>query len=61
MGPKSSLKFFHDALLYAGCLPMAFMRRSVALKLKQQYGMTLGPQAETLYEYAMRRARDEDA
>lgn len=61
MGPKSSLKFFHDALLYAGCLPMAFMRRSVALKLKQQYGMTLGPQKETLYEYAMRKARDEDA
>jgi hypothetical protein len=55
------LKFFHDALLYAGCLPMEFMRRSVALKLKQQYGITLGPQKETLYEYAMKKARGEGA
>ncbi len=61
MGPKFSLKFFHDALLYAGCLPMGFMRRAVALKLKQQYGITLSPQKETLYEYAMRKARGEGA
>ena len=61
MGPKFSLKFFHDALLYTGCLPMAIMRRSVALKLKQQYGMTLGAQKETLYDYAVRKARVEDA
>ena len=61
MGTKFSLKFFHDALLYAGCMPMTFMRRSVALRLKQQHGMTLAPQKETLYEYAMRKARDEDA
>jgi uncharacterized protein (DUF885 family) len=59
MGPMFSLKFFHDALLYAGCMPMAFMRRSVALRLKQQYGMVLGPQKETLYEYAIRKAKDE--
>lgn len=61
MGPRFTLKFFHDALLYTGCLPMGFMRRSVDLKLKQQYGMTLGQQKETLYEYAMRKARDEDS
>jgi uncharacterized protein (DUF885 family) len=55
---RFSLKFFHDALLYTGCLPMPFMRRGVALRLKEQYGMDLPPQNETLYEYAMREASD---
>ncbi|OGS43277.1 MAG: hypothetical protein A3K76_07285 [Euryarchaeota archaeon RBG_13_57_23] len=56
LGGRFSLKFFHDALLYTGCLPMPFMRRGVALRLGEQYGLDLPPQKETLYEYAMRKA-----
>jgi len=56
LGGRFSLKFFHDALLYTGCLPMPFMRRGVALRLKEQHGLELPPQKETLYEYAMREA-----
>lgn len=56
MGERFSLRFFHDALLYAGCLPMPFMRRALEIRLKEQYGIELGAPAESLYEYAMRRA-----
>lgn len=59
MGLKFSLKFFHDALLYSGCMPMSFMRRSIVLKLKREHDIVLPPQEETLYEYAMRKAREE--
>ena len=61
MGDEFSFKFFHDALLYTGCLPMPFMRRSVALKLREKHGIDLGEQKETLYEYAMRKAGAEGA
>ena len=54
MGDKFSMKFFHDSLLYAGCMPMAFMRRALAMRLKDQYGIELGDQKESLYGYAMR-------
>lgn len=56
LGGRFSLKFFHDALLYTGCLPMPFMRRGMALRLKEQYGIELPPQRESLFEYAMREA-----
>jgi uncharacterized protein (DUF885 family) len=56
LGGGFSLKFFHDALLYTGCLPMPFMRRGLGLRLKERYGLELPPQSESLYEYAMRKA-----
>lgn len=56
LGDRFSLKLFHDWLLYSGCLPMRFMRRTVAQKMAERFGIDLGPQRETLYEYAMRRA-----
>lgn len=56
LGGRFSLKFFHDALLYTGCLPMPFMRRGVELRLKEQYGLDLPPQKESLFEYAMKEA-----
>jgi len=61
MGDKFSLKFFHDSLLYSGCLPMGFMRRAMAIRLKEAHGIVLGEQKESLYKYAMRKAMSEDA
>jgi len=57
MGPRFSLKFFHDSLLYAGCLPMSFMRRAVSLRMKEQHGIELPPSSESLHSYALRAAR----
>lgn len=57
MGPRFSLKFFHDSLLYSGCIPMSFIRRAVNLRLKQEFGLDLGPHRESLYEFAMKKAR----
>jgi uncharacterized protein (DUF885 family) len=59
LGERFSLKLFHDWLLYTGCLPMRFMRRAVALKMMEEFGVDLGPQEETLYEYAMRKAEED--
>jgi uncharacterized protein (DUF885 family) len=59
LGERFSLKVFHDWLLYTGCLPMIFMRRAVALKMMEEFGVDLGPQEETLYEYAMRKAEED--
>jgi uncharacterized protein (DUF885 family) len=56
LGSHFTLKFFHDALLYTGCLPMPFMRRGMAMRMKERFGLDLPPQEETLYEYAMREA-----
>lgn len=56
LGDKFTLRFFHDSLLYNGCLPLPFMRRGIAMRLKEQYAKELPPQNETLYEYAMRNA-----
>ena len=56
LGKKFTLKFFHDSLLYAGCMPMSFMRRAMALRVKQEFGIDLGPPRESLYRYAMKRA-----
>ena len=55
LGNKFSLKLFHDWLLYSGCLPLRFMRKAVAQKMKEQFDVDLGPQRETLHEYAMRK------
>jgi hypothetical protein len=38
---------------------MRFMRRTVALKMMNEFGVDLGPQEETLYEYAMRKAEED--
>jgi uncharacterized protein (DUF885 family) len=59
LGNKFSLKLFHDWLLYSGCLPLRFMRRAVAQKMKEQFDTDLGPQRETLYEYAMRKLAED--
>jgi len=57
MGREFSLRFFHDTMLYAGCLPIDFMRRVLAIKLREDYGIELGPASEPFYEYSMRRIR----
>jgi uncharacterized protein (DUF885 family) len=57
MAERFSLKFFHDALLYAGCLPMQFMRRELSTRLKVEFGIVLPEPAESLYEFAMRTAK----
>lgn len=54
MGARFDLRFFHDALIYSGCMPISFMRRSVALRIKDRYGLELGAPKESLYEYALR-------
>jgi len=54
MGARFDLRFFHDALIYSGCMPMSFMRRAMALKMKDRYGLELGKPKESLYEYALR-------
>ncbi|MCJ7561977.1 MAG: DUF885 domain-containing protein, partial [Thermoplasmata archaeon] len=57
MGDKFTLRFFHDTLLRSGTLPMKFMRRSMAIRLHDEYEMELGEPKESLYVYAMRNAR----
>jgi uncharacterized protein (DUF885 family) len=54
LGARFSLKFFHDSLIYSGCMPMPFMREALSLRIRERYGRTLGPQKESLYQYAMR-------
>ncbi len=56
MGSRFSIKLFHDTLLYAGCLPIPFMRREMAMRLRQEYGIELGGPRERLVEYALREA-----
>ena len=57
MAEKYSLKAFHDLLLNSGCMPVKFMRDAVAVRLKEQYGVDMPPRKESLYQYAMRRAK----
>jgi len=54
MGAKFDLGFFHDSLIYSGCMPMSFMRRAAALRLKEKHGIRLDEPGETLYDYALR-------
>lgn len=56
MGDRFSLKLFHDTLLYAGCLPITFMRREMAMRLREEYGIELGEPREPLVDYALRDA-----
>jgi len=58
MGQRFSLKFFHDSMLYAGCLPMGFMRRAVSIRMKEEHGVVLPANPESLYDYSMRAATD---
>lgn len=54
LGARFSLKFFHDSLIYSGCMPMPFMREALSLRIRGKFGQALGPQKESLYQYAMR-------
>jgi len=56
MGDRFSIKLFHDTLLYAGCIPIQFMRREMAMRLKQEYGIELGESKERLVDYALKIA-----
>jgi len=58
MGNRFSLKLFHDTLMYAGCLPIPFMRREMAMRLREEFGIVLGEPRERLAEYALRAAQD---
>lgn len=55
MGAGFDLRFFHDSLIYSGCMPMSFMRRAVALRMKEKFALELGQSRETLSEYALRK------
>jgi len=54
LGSMFNLGFFHDSLIYSGCMPMSFMRRALALRIRQRYGLELSKQRESLYEYSLR-------
>ncbi|MCU0860494.1 MAG: DUF885 domain-containing protein [Thermoplasmata archaeon] len=54
LGPRFSLEFFHDSLVNAGCMPMTFMRRALALRMWEKHGVYLGPQTEPLAQFAKR-------
>jgi len=58
MGQKFSLRFFHDSLLYSGTMPVDYMRRALAIKLKESYGIELGPPRESLYEFGLRSVQE---
>ena len=51
---RFSLEFFHTSLVTAGCMPMIFMRRALALRIAEKYGADLGPQRESLSQFATR-------
>ncbi len=53
LGGKFDLGFFHDALIYSGCMPMSFMRRAVALRVKEKFGPELGDPRESLFRYSV--------
>lgn len=58
LGSRFTLRFFHDSLAYAGSMPMPFMRRAMSIRMKEKFGIELGPQKESLFQYAMREARE---
>lgn len=57
MGDKFTPKAFHDALLYSGSPPIKLMRKATEVRLKELHGVTLPPRKESLYQYAVRRAK----
>ena len=54
LGERFGLRFFHDSLIYAGCMPMPFMRRALALRIRDKFELELGPPRESVFEYALR-------
>jgi uncharacterized protein (DUF885 family) len=58
LGGQFDLREFHDSLLCAGCLPMHFIRRVEALRLKRDYGVELPDSKETLLEFIRRRSSE---
>jgi uncharacterized protein (DUF885 family) len=57
LGERFSLSHFHDSMLYSGTLPMEFMRRAVDIRLKKDYGVTVGPARGPLLGFALELAR----
>ncbi len=58
LGDRFDLREFHDSLLYAGCLPMHFMRRVEALRLRRDYDVDLPEPKETLLEFIRRHSSE---
>lgn len=54
LGERFTLRFFHDSLIYSGCMPMPFMRRALALRIREKFGSELGPPKESVFSYARR-------
>jgi uncharacterized protein (DUF885 family) len=54
LGGRFDLRFFHDSLIYSGCMSMPFMRRALGVKMKEKFKVDLGPPKESIYHYAMR-------
>lgn len=57
LGNRFDLRFFHDSLIYSGCMPMPFMRRALALRIKERYGLELGLPSESVFDFGMRALR----
>lgn len=54
LGGEFDLRFFHDSLIYSGCMPMPFMRRALALRIRERFGVELCPANVSICEYAKR-------
>jgi len=54
LGSGFTLRFFHDSLIYSGCMPMPFMRKSLSLRMKEKYGVELDTPEESIHDYAIR-------
>ncbi|UCE91738.1 MAG: DUF885 domain-containing protein [Methanobacteriota archaeon] len=54
LGSHFRVKEFHDSLLNAGSLPVHFMRRVEALRLKKEFGVDLPEPEETLLRFLTR-------
>jgi uncharacterized protein (DUF885 family) len=60
MKERFSFKFFHNTLLYAGCLPIPFMRREIRIRMKEEYGIDMPEEpSESLVEFALRIAKQD--
>ncbi len=57
LGGMFDLRFFHDSLIYSGCMSMPFMRRALGARMREKHGVDLGPPRESVYEYAMRTVK----
>ena len=51
LGDRFDQKEFHDSILYAGCLPIRFMRRVERIRLHRDFGLDLPDPTESLLEF----------